>query len=99
MDFHFFSANHPPAPFGFYAPHRCQSTGHPITRIGNAAELLAKFFGLRMKVRGGRYERKQKVKGTVGLADKEDFDRLIEEIDRLQGMLRELKRKQKQDKD
>jgi hypothetical protein len=66
--------------------------GHILTKV-NAADILARFFGAQFKVQGGLIQKNKKLMNSLGLVSKRDFEKLEEELDRLQGMLAELQRR------
>ena len=63
-----------------------QHEGHPLAKI-EAAYLLAKFFGLQFKVRGAAAKVKSAAADVLGMARRDDFEKLSEEIDRISGKI------------
>lgn len=66
--------------------------GHILTKV-NAADILAQFFRAQFKVQGGAIQKQKQLLNSLGLVSKRDFEKLEEELDRLQGMLADLQRR------
>jgi hypothetical protein len=65
--------------------------GHILTKV-NAADILAQYFRAQFKIQGGFIESKKQLLRSLGLVSKRDFEKMEEELDRLQGMLTDLQR-------
>ena len=64
---------------------------HIVSNI-NAANVLAKFFGVQFKVRDKRDALEKRIMDVLGIVPRHEMEKLTEEIDRLQGKIKALQR-------
>jgi len=64
-----------------------ETEGHFLTRYLNMADAVAQFFALQFRLRGNSHEAGRELVDSLGLASREDLEKLSEELDRLEGLM------------